>query len=246
MTALKWTDACAITADDIPDGTSELIYASNQPICVGVLPNTLYSITFEDCFNQPITEGMLPSSLVIINFGNSFNQPIGMNVLPDKLEHIWFGHDFCEKIGDDVLPKTLRTIRFGGCYAYPIDTMFLPDTVEFISFPCNYSQRIITKFLPYNLRYIEIGGPLILILLNNIAHSMYFSVIYRGNLFKLYGVSYPVLCDQSSLIRDKYELIGQEKVLLPQDTGIYKVETFDVIISPNHYQPNPFASLIIN
>jgi hypothetical protein len=99
----------------------------DQPIGIGLLPNSLTSLTLGHCFNQPLDS--LPENLIELTLGYKFNQPI--TGLPHSLTSLTLGSKFNQSI--DNLPINLKTLT--------IDKKNVDD-IKKIPFGCKVILRI--------------------------------------------------------------------------------------------------------
>ena len=255
MTQFTWKKDVEITAADIPESTTEIIFYDgfNQPIGPNVLPDSLEIIIFGDGFNQPIGPNVLPDSLKIVIFGDIFNQPIGPNVLPEYLKTIEFGDEFNQPIYQNVLPEYLETIIFGWNYNQPIGPNVLPDCLKSISYERDYNQpmtalyhlnhiecicifsenlvEINGRLLPPSLKYLHTDNACVLESLNSESQRMWFHVIHI-DISIMPDITYPILQWMPYICDGDYEVIGTETI-----NGL----VYEKIINPVHYQPRSNA-----
>jgi len=128
----------------------------NQPLKIGVLPDTLTYLSFGDTFNQPLEMFVLPSKLTHLEFGNKFNQPLEMFVLPSKLTHLEFGNKFNQLLKQNSLPPTLICLKFGKSYNKPLKKDVLPSTLTHLEFGVDFKHRVYFNNL-LSLTHLKFG-----------------------------------------------------------------------------------------
>ncbi|KAF2068517.1 hypothetical protein CYY_010156, partial [Polysphondylium violaceum] len=96
----------------IPSGTTHIIWPLNEPIPAGLLPNTVYSITFGYSYNQPILPNTLGDNVLELQFGNGFVINIENSTFPPRLRYLTFGSNYRHPIVPNTLPSTLKHIYF--------------------------------------------------------------------------------------------------------------------------------------
>ena len=129
----------------------------NEPIGVGVLPQSLTHLTFGDEYNKLINVDVLPQSLTHLTFGYEYNETIGVNVLPQSLTHLIFGFEYNKSIGKDVLPQSLTHLTFGPDYNELINEDVLPQSLTHLTFGYDYNKLINVNVLPQSLTHLTFG-----------------------------------------------------------------------------------------
>ena len=110
-----------------------------------------------DCdFNQPLKIGVLPDTLTYLSFGDTFNQPLEMFVLPSKLTHLEFGNKFNQLLEQNSLPPTLICLKFGKSYNKPLKKDVLPSTLTHLEFGVDFKHRVYFNNL-LSLTHLKFG-----------------------------------------------------------------------------------------
>jgi hypothetical protein len=169
------------------------LWCFNQPIEVGVLPQSLTHLTFSVKFNQPIEVDVLPQNLTHLTFGSKFNKPIGLDVLPQNLTYLMFGNCFNQKIEVGVLPQSLTELIFTSKFNKPIGLEVLPTNLTHLVFGDSFNHRIKENVLPQSLNYLIFSN-------NSIYNHQLDLNILPSNLTHLYLGKYfnePIVLPQS-------------------------------------------------
>ncbi|KAF2070660.1 hypothetical protein CYY_008023 [Polysphondylium violaceum] len=95
----------------IPMGTTHIIWPLNETIMPGVLPDSVYSITFGNDYNQPLLANVF-DNVFDLHFGKSFTVDIKEIALPPKLKYLTLGELYNHPIQPNTLPPTLKHIGF--------------------------------------------------------------------------------------------------------------------------------------
>jgi len=98
----------------IPSNTSHLIWPSDDVINVGVIPDGVVSIFFNNSFNQPILPNTIPDSVLSLQFGDDFDIDLEFISFPPKLKYLNLGCNYNKPIKPNCLPSTLKHLTISS------------------------------------------------------------------------------------------------------------------------------------
>ena len=190
------------------------LWCFNQPIKVGVLPQSLTHLTFSVKFNQEIDANVLPRNLSYLTFGSNFNKPIRSNVLPQTLTHLMFGNCFNQQIEENLLPQSLTNLVFSSEFNKPIRINVLPQNLTHLVFGNKFNHKIRQNVIPQSLKYLIFSNDSIYnhelnteILSNNLTH-LYLGQYFNEPIILPQSLTHLVICnkehDQLNLLNNKF------------------------------------------
>lgn len=77
----------------------------NQPLNLGVIPNTVRYLKFENNFNKSLSDGLIPLGVTHLTFGHYFDESL---VIPESVTNLTFGKSFKQKY---ILPKSVMYLN---------------------------------------------------------------------------------------------------------------------------------------
>ena len=219
------------------------LWCFNQPIKVGVLPQSLTHLTFSVKFNQEIDSNVLPRNLSYLTFGSNFNKPIRRSVLPQNLTDLTFGNCFNQQIEENVLPQNLTNLVFSSEFNKLIRENVLPPNLTRLVFGNKFNHKIRQNVIPQSLKYLIFSNNSIYnhelntnILSNNLTH-LYLGRYFNEPITLPQSLTHLVICnkehDQLNLLnnklsfKNKFDKFNEYKYCFRESNNYFEYEEED-------------------
>lgn len=107
----------------------ELDQYLDSPLQIGVIPDSVTTLSFGDEFHgQLLLPGVIPSSVTTLNLGE-YNRPLQQNVIPNSVTSLTFGGSFDHLIFPGVIPHSVKKLEFHDPFNQPLLSFPLPMNI---------------------------------------------------------------------------------------------------------------------